>query len=245
MTLRKVGRGASAAIVLAIVIAGIAGDLPGGALDRFAQGARSLLVIVVPAVLLSLLLGVPLGLVSARIGRIGDRLVTRGLEVMGGFPTIVLVALLRGAVPDASAWVVMIILSLVRLPETIRLVRVQSVRFLSSESFVGARAIGAGPIRVFFVHLVPGMAGALGSTAVVGIGIIAGVEAAMEFLGMDTPRDAPSWGSQIGEAVAAGAPGGAVLPAAALTLTLVALAGLAEVVRGALDPRDIDSPGDR
>ena len=223
---------ATAMLAAVALLAGLAHWLAEvGAWGRLALGARYLLVVVIPAVGISLLVGIPLGLIAARVGRLGDRLVTRALEIVGGFPSIVLVALLRATAPDASVWYVAAILALVRVPETVRLVRLHTIRYRTSELYVAARALGASSTRVLIRHIFPTMAGSLACSAVMSVGILIGVEAAMTFVGLGAPTDGPTWGAEIGHAVASGDLRGALAPAGALALTIVACHQLAEGVR--------------
>ncbi|PIE05796.1 MAG: hypothetical protein CSA75_02895 [Sorangium cellulosum] len=224
--------------VVCLVLIGCMGTLPGPLLNGLAQGARAWLAIVLPAVAISLIVGVWLGMIAAQVGGLGDRMITRALELIGGFPTIVFVALVASMTPDASFWLVVVTLSLIRIPETVRLVRLQTVRYRSSEPYMAARAIGASPFRIFARHLIPAMAGNLGATALTGVGVIVGVEAAMSFVGLSTPYPGRSWGKDIGEAMAAGKIGAALCPALALCMTMLALYRLAVGLRDAFNPNE-------
>ena len=221
-------------LVVATVLALTARDLPQSAWGQLSHGARSFATVVLPAAMAATLFGIPLGLLSARVGRLSDRLVTRLLEMLGGFPSILLVALLRALVPDAPLWVSALALAVVRVPETVRLVRTQTTRFRSSDAYVAIHALGAGPSHVFFRHMLPNAAGAMASMIVVNVGVLAGVEAAMSFLGLGATS--ASWGAQLGEAAASGNLATAVLPATALATTLLASYRLADALRRWLAP---------
>lgn len=223
---------ASATLVLLVVAAVAAHALPqSSSWTRLAFGARSWLLVVAPAVVVSLAVGVPAGLLAARVGRLGDRFVTRSIEVIGGFPTIVLVALLRAMAPAAPWWIVAATLALVRVPETVRTTRLLTVRFRASEAFAAARVVGASPARIFFVHMLPGMLGSLASLAVAGMGVLVGVDAAMTFVGLGSPSNAPSWGGDMARGVASGDLTAVVAPALAVAATMLASYMLAERLR--------------
>lgn len=218
--------------LVALAIAG--GQAPDAGWVSIAMGSRSFLLLVLPAVAISLFAGIPLGLIAARVGRPADRLVTRALEMIGGFPTIILVALLRAIAPDAPLWACAATLAIVRVPETVRLVRLLAVRFRSSDVSAAAHVIGVGPARLFFRHLLPNMADALVSMSIGSTGVLLGVEAAMAFVGLGAV-DA-SWGAQIGRAAAAGNLLDALAPFLALAITLFSLHRLAEALRRRLAP---------
>ena len=219
-------------LVLLLIAAAAAHKVPiGSNWSQLAFGARTWLLVVAPAVAISLMVGIPLGLLAARIGRLGDRLVTRLLEIIGGFPTIVLVALLRAMAPTAPFWLVAATLALVRVPETVRITRLLTVRFRTSEAFVAARVIGVAPSRIFFVHMLPTMLGSFASLAVASMGVLIGVDAAMTFVGLGAPSQDPSWGSAMAGAVKHGQLQGALAPACAVALTMLASYWVAERLR--------------
>ncbi len=221
-------------LVIATGLALTAHDLPLSAWGHLSHGARSFATVVLPAALAATVLGVPLGLLSARVGRLSDRLVTRLLEMLGGFPSILLVVLLRALAPNAPLWVSALALAVVRVPETVRLVRTQTTRFRSSDTYVAVHALGASPCRLFFLHMLPNTAGAMASMIVANVGVLAGVEAAMAFLGLGATS--ASWGAQLGQAAASGHLAPALLPALALAATLLAAHRLAEALRLWLAP---------
>jgi len=198
---------------------------------RLAWGTHSMLLVTVPAAAFALVFGAVLGIAAARVGRLGDRLVTRMIEVVGGFPTIILVALLRAMTPHASLWVVAATLALVRVPETVRLVRLLTVRFRASERYTAVRALGASPWRIYARHLFPSTASSLASAAVTSIGVLLGVEATMTFVGLPAPVAGPSWGGDIGRALGQGNLIATVPPACMILLTLGATFRLSERLR--------------
>jgi peptide/nickel transport system permease protein len=227
--------GLSATVLVgAAILALTAPDLPLSALGQLSHGARSFAIAVLPAALAATLLGIPLGLVSARVGRLSERLVTRLLEMLGGFPSILLVALLRALDPDAPLWISVLALAVVRVPETVRLVRTQTTRFRASDAYVAVHALGASRSRLFFRHMLPATAGAMASMVVVNVGVLAAVEAAMAFLGLGATS--ASWGAQLGQAAASGDLATAVLPTTALGATLLASYRLAEALHRWLAP---------
>lgn len=224
----------AAPLAALIVLALTSGHVPDAGWGALAGGARSFLLLVLPAVAISLLAGIPLGLIAARVGRPGDRLVTRSLEMIGGFPTIVLVALLRAITPDTPLWVYAATLAIVRIPETVRLVRLLAVRFRSSDVSAAAHALGVGPARLFFRHLLPSMADALVSMSIGSVGVLLGVEAAMAFVGLGAVE--ASWGAQLGVAAAGGNLRDALAPFFALAITLFSFHRLGEALRRWLAP---------
>jgi peptide/nickel transport system permease protein len=237
---------AAVSVMAAWLAAAVAGPLVvRGASSGVAEtvlGARTMLVVAGGGVLMALVVGGLLGALASRSGRWWDRVLSRFIELLGGFPTIVVLALVRALYPDAPLQILAVALALVRVPETARLVRLHAIRLRSAEFHLAARALGATPVRIFFRHFVPHLAASLAQTAVFGVGVLGVMEASMTFVGLGATASEPSWGHAIARAVAASSPGSALLPAAALLLTVFALYILGDRMRDRLDSRHADAP---
>ena len=222
--------------VIAWLMALTAPDELRGPWDLLSHGARSWTVVVLPAASLATILGIPLGIVSTLITRTHARLITWLLEILGGFPSIILVALLRSLTiqSDYALPISIIALMAVRIPETVCYVRTQSLRFRSSESYLATYALGAGPARLLFNHLLPSNAPALISMTFINVGVLTGIESAMAFVGLDATQS--SWGTQIGHAIAQGHIRETLTPMIALMATLFATYRLAETARRRMSP---------
>ena len=234
------GPGPRAAIgVLAVVglLAVLAGALPASsALGSMARGARNVLVIGTGAALVSLLGGVLIGASAAWVGGWWDGLTTRLSEVLMMFPGVMLIALVRAIWPQPSVGLWVVALAMVRVPEVARLTRAEVLRLSCAEFIVAARAMGASPSRLLWRHAGPHLGSALAVSAMFSMVSIVLIDAALSVLGLGQAWGGSSWGALIAQAVDAGYPDGAIAPAAALTVTLLALGVLAEALRKALDP---------
>ncbi|MFP5457583.1 MAG: ABC transporter permease subunit [Bacteriovoracia bacterium] len=103
----------------------------------------------------------------------------------------------------------------------------------------GARAIGAGPSRIFFRHLLPNSLGPLITfTPFVISGNIVGL-ASLDYLGFGLTPPTPSWGELLNQAQQNFTIGWwlAVFPSLAMFLTLTMLSLVGESTRDAMDPR--------
>jgi ABC-type dipeptide/oligopeptide/nickel transport system permease subunit len=232
-----------AALVVALVAAAaLAADIVtpaggGGTLAQLLYGARTTWLVAVTGVTVALLVGGVLGALATRRGGGADRLLSRFAEMLGGYPTIVLVALVRALEPSGGLLLLAFALAMVRVPETARLVRMELLRLQASEFCLAARGLGATPTRLFLHHMLPHLAGALAQSAVFGVGLLALLEAAMTYVGLGVATQTPSWGAAIARAIALGEPARALPSIFALAATVIALYVLGDSLRDGLDPR--------
>jgi len=122
---------------------------------------------------------------------------------------------------------------------TSRLVRAEVLSVREREFVAAARALGAGPGRVIFRHVLPNVAAPIIVSAALGIGNVMLLEAGLSFLGMGVPSPAPSWGNMIADGwpKMAVAPWAATFPGLAISLVVMALNAVGDALRDALDPR--------
>jgi len=210
---------------------------PGTLVADTAMGGRTTLLVAGGGVLAATVVGSVLGALASRSGRWWDRLLSRFIELLGGFPTIIVLALVKALDPHAPLLVMALALGLVRVPETARLVRVQALRLRAADYHLAAKGLGATPARIFFRHFLPHLAPSLAQTAVFGVAVLGIMEASMTFVGLGAEPAQPSWGRAIATASLHAAPMSALFPATALVLTVCALYILADRLRDRLDPR--------
>ncbi|HQZ12391.1 MAG TPA: ABC transporter permease [Devosia sp.] len=161
-----------------------------------AQVAAQAFLIVV---LIGGVFGTALGLVAGGLGGLLDLVVSRVVEVLQGFPTI-LVAIVIVALFDPSLTNAMIAVGLAAIPDFARVSRSVAIQLRDREFIQAARGLGAGELRILWSEVLPNMVGPLiviasfdGAQAVLW-------EASLSFLGMGVQPPAPSFGSMLREA---------------------------------------------
>lgn len=143
--------------------------------------------------------GTALGTVSGGLGGALDLVVSRAIEVVQGFPTvlvaIVIVALTRPSLANA-----MVAVGIAAIPDFARVARGVAIQLRDREFVQAARGIGASELRILWSEVLPNMVGPLivvasfdGAQAVLW-------EAALSFLGLGVQPPAPSFGSMLREA---------------------------------------------
>jgi len=214
-----------------------------GGINSLKIGIGSALICTTVAVLLALLGGYRGGWV--------DWIVARAFDVIWAFPVLLLAIALGSAltingfhhfginIEAGSLWIPTLVISYVLIPYIGRPVRGQILSLREKEFVDAARGLGAGPLRLMFLELLPNVA----STVLVFFTLIIAnnilTEAGLSFLGAGVQPPNPSWGTLIaeGQQRIVTAPWLTLVPGIAIVLTVLALNVFGDGLRDALDPR--------
>jgi len=209
-------------------------------LTRVLYGTRPALLVGVLSVVVSAVVGVPLGMLAGFFGGLPDRLISGWVDVMLSFPAL-LMALLIVTLLGAGVPSLVLALGIAHVPIFVRLARSSALLVREHDYVAASRTFGASHAHVIRVHVLPNVLGPVVVMASLGIAGAIREEAALSFLGLGIQPPAPSWGNLIREGVAVifDAPWLAVIPGIYLTASVLAFNLLGDVARDALDPRDI------
>ncbi|UWQ22391.1 ABC transporter permease [Jannaschia sp. W003] len=206
--------------------------------SRLLFGARITITIAVIAVGVSVLIGVPIGLVAGYYGRFTGGVLMRTSDVFLAVPQIVLaIAIAQTLGPSVEN--VILALSLTYWPFWARLVYAET-RALKSQVFVeAAQALGASDLRVMVLHILPNTLSAIIVRTSIGMGATILTAAALGFLGLGAPPPAPEWGRTISEAreFLPEAWWYAAAPGLAIFLVVMGFNLLGDGLRDILDPK--------
>ena len=206
--------------------------------SRLLFGARLTILIAVLATGLAVIIGVPAGLVAGYFRNPASDALMRVSDVFLAVPQIVLAIAIAQTLGPAIQNVILA-LSLTYWPFWARLVYAET-RSLRSEIFIEAAiAMGASPLRVMVMHVLPSIASSIIVRTSIGMGGTILAAASLGFLGLGAPPPTPEWGRMIAESREflpqawwyATAPGLAIL----LVVMGFNLAG--DGLRDVLDPR--------
>ncbi|MFN7194967.1 MAG: ABC transporter permease, partial [bacterium] len=206
-------------------------------LARTVHGARVSMVVGVSVAILSVCIGLGIGLAAGYFRRV-DAIVMRFMDGLMAIPGILL-AIALGALTKASVWVVIVAITIPEIPRVVRLVRsvVLSVR---EQPYVDAAiAGGSRSAKIILRHILPATLNPLivQATYISASAIL--VEAGLSFLGAGVPPEIPTWGNMI--AAARGrlgvAPWTIFFPGLCLALVVLAVNLLGDGLRDRLDPR--------
>lgn len=206
--------------------------------SRVVWGSQLSLYVGLTSVGVGVTIGALWGIGTAYLGGTIDVVTQRVVDVLMGFPPIIL-ALGLMAVLGQSVNNVIIALVILLSPSAARTMR-SSVLSLKEMAYVeSARALGASTMRVVFRHLVPNCLGTYIVLFTVNVAYAIVVEAALSFLGLGSPPDEPSWGGMLTAATESleRAPWIAFFPGAAISLVVFGLNLLGDAIRDMTDAK--------
>jgi len=208
-------------------------------LSRVVWGARASLMAGAVSVLISMIGGVPIGLLAGYAGGAVDALISRVTDAMLACPFLIL-AIAFAAFLGPSLANAMIAIGVSATPVFIRLTRGQTMNVKVEEYIQAARAIGNSPLRIAVRHVLPNVVPPLIVQATLAIAAAVIAEASLSFLGLGQQPPAPSWGSMLNTAknYINNAPWMAIWPGLSIFALVLSFNLLGDGLRDALDPRN-------
>ncbi len=211
--------------------------------SRIVWGARTELKVVLVSLLVSICLGVPLGLLSGYFGGKLDRVLVLIMDALLVFPFLLLAIVIAFLLADKvgqGIFTAAIAITVVYIPLYFRVVRNHTISIREEPFVEAARALGAKPFTimrkyVFFnvVQNVPPLATLNAADAILTL-------AALGFLGYGIqPTEGAEWGYDVNRAVSDAASGiwwTGLFPGLAIVLLVVGLTLLGEGLSETLNP---------
>ncbi|MFZ9738291.1 MAG: ABC transporter permease [Prochlorothrix sp.] len=207
--------------------------------SRTIFGTQAALKVVLLATLISLAIGVPLGMVSGYWGGWSDRVLLFCMDTIYTLPGLLLSVTLafvvgRGILNAALA------LSIAYVPQYYRVVRNQTVSVKTELFMEAARAMGASTPHILVRYLLGNVVQSVPVLFTLNAADAILVLGGLGFLGLGLPEATPEWGHDLRQALDA-LPTGiwwtALFPGLALTLMVVGLSLLGEGLNEWLNPR--------
>ena len=229
-------------------------------LSRLIFGARVSLSAAFVGAFTSFFIGVVYGLISGFSGGKVDNMMMRFVDIMYGFPTLILIILLmvffkstfsniepgtfRGALSAldqrmGGMFFIFVGIGITSWLGMARLVRGMTLSVREKEYIEATRAIGTPRLRILLRHVFPNVLGpAIVAQALMIPGFIL-YEAFLSFIGLGVNPPMPSWGMMLNEGYVAmrSHPHLVLFPAIAISVTLFAFNFLGDGVRDAFDPK--------
>jgi ABC-type dipeptide/oligopeptide/nickel transport system permease subunit len=207
-------------------------------LTRVLYGARVSLTVGFSAVAAESILGVTWGTVAGFHGGRLDAMLMRIVDLLIGFPSLLLAVLVTGIFGPSLVNIVLA-LTMTAWPGMARTIRSEVVALRERDYIEAALALGAPPVRVLARHLVPNVVHLLAARATLDVSALILTEATLSFIGIGVQPPRPSWGLMISESFQflQSHPYLVIVPATALSLTVVSFNLVGESLAERLDPR--------
>jgi peptide/nickel transport system permease protein len=207
-------------------------------LSRTLMGARLSLLMGIGATLISLVIGVPLGLLAGYRRGWFDEVLMRIMDVLLSFPPIML-GLLILAVTQPALWKAIIAIGIVYVPPLVRITRSVTLDLVNEEFIQAAHVRGDRTRYILFSEILPNAWPPIAVEASLRITFAILLGAALSFVGMGAQPPSSDWGLMVSEArpFVDSAPWIALAPGLAMCLTVIGINLLGDGLREALDPR--------
>lgn len=206
--------------------------------SRVVWGARYSLPVGLCTLLLGLLaggaLGVLLGYMGGRLDAVGARIV----DVLLGFPAIVM-AILVVSVLGVGLVKVVIAVAIADIPKFARVIRGATIVAKQNLFVDSAVAMGAGPARIMLLHVFPTILPTVILLGTLNLGGAILSTATLSFLGLGTQPPTPEWGTMLndGRDYIRYAPWMMIAPGMALFLAIISVNLIGDRLSEIMDPR--------
>ncbi|MEY9943175.1 ABC transporter permease [Kitasatospora sp. GAS1066B] len=207
---------------------------------RLLYGAQVSLLVAFSAAVLITAIGVLLGSLAGYFGGRVDAVISRFMDVMMSFPSLIFMIALLSVVKDANRVLLLIlVMTLFTWPYIARVIRGQTISLRHREYIEAARASGTGSVRILLTEILPNLTGTIIVYLTLAIPNLIGAEAGLTYLGVGVRPPTPSWGQMISDSVLYYKvdPMFFVLPCACLFLLVLTFTLLGDALRDALDPK--------
>lgn len=210
--------------------------------DQFSRvifGLRASVEVGVMSVALSLVVGVPLGLLAGFYGWL-DPVVSRLTDTLLAFPFLVL-AVGLAAIVGPSLTIATIAIAAAQIPAVVRVTRSETLHLREMDYVAAAIADGASDAVLLGRHILPNAVNALIVQATVAVPAAIIGESVLSFLGLGVRPPTPSLGIMLASAqpLFRDGPWLVVFPGVAIVLLTLAMNLVGDGLRDALDPREV------
>jgi len=226
-----------------------ADDLGRDLFTRVLYAGRASLTVGGLAVLVSLVVGVSIGLVSGYFGGGTDSILSRITEVFLSVPRLFVLILLSVYLRKLDApWAqpgtigpIAVVIGLFAWMGMARLVRASTLEMREREFVTAAYSVGAPSRRILVTHVLPNVASPI--IVAVSLGLAAAIltESGLSYLGLGVQLPTPTWGNMLSQTQTylTTAPWLALFPGVMIFLVVLCINYLGDALRDALDPRTI------
>ncbi|MFE4714155.1 MULTISPECIES: ABC transporter permease [Paenibacillus] len=214
---------------------------------RIAYGAKYTIWSGVAAVAISFCVGTILGAIAGYYGGVLGSIIMRVMDMFLAFPALVLAMAIAASIgPGLTS--AMIAVSVVGIPEYVRLMYGQTMLLREKEFVEAGRAIGLKNSVILFRHILPNALAPLIVRATLGIGFAILISSSLNFLGLGVKPPIAEWGAMIAEGrqyIVSGEWWIVSFPGLAIATSILGFNLIGDGLRDVLDPRLRSSSGNK
>lgn len=209
-------------------------------LARLLAGGRISLMVGLCSTVISVLIGIPMGLLAGYFRGIFETIVMRCADIFMSFPTTILVLVLV-SVFGSNVTTIIVVIGVLEWVGIARLIY-GNVLMIRSKEFVEAeKALGNGPVRIMFFEILPNALAPVWANIAFNIVNAIKTESSLSFLGAGIQPPQASWGNIIYAAqnlmVLKRRPWIWVPAGLCLVITVISINFLGEGIRDVMDPK--------
>lgn len=218
-------------------------------LTRVLYGGRISLLVGFLVVIITLMIGVPVGAMAGYFGGWVDDLLMRVIDASLALPSLMILILLSAVLREIDApfiqrnnvLTIAVVIGILSWMTIARLVRAIFLTLREMEYVTAARALGSSNIRIIASEILPNGFGPIIVESTLGIGWAIMEESGLSFLGFGIQPPTPSWGNLLNNALEhlVKHPWLAIFPGIMIFLTIISINYIGDGLRDALDPYKI------
>ncbi len=207
-------------------------------LIRLLYGGRVSLAIAYSASIMTVVIGVVLGLISGYYGGPIDDLTTWAVTTLSSIPALFLL-LIAAAFWSPSAPLLIVLLALLGWVGTCRLVRGEVLSLKERDYILAGQAVGVSNTRLLVHHVLPNVLPIVLVTMTIIAGNLILLESGLSFLGVGVQAPTPTWGNMLTDARSYFNIGThlVIWPGVLIMVTVLCFYLIGDGLRDALDPR--------
>ncbi len=213
---------------------------------RVLYGGRISIIVALAVVVITLVVGMPVGAIAGYFGGAVDNVLMRITDVALTLPTLLVLILLSAIMREVelpifkrnSVVTIALVIGILSWMTVARLLRAGYLSVREMEFVEAAHAMGASDLRVITRHILPNTVSPIivQSTLMLGFAIM--LESGLSFLGFGIQPPTPSWGNLLSNAQQhmTNHPWLAIFPGLMIFLTVISINYIGDALRDAVDP---------
>jgi peptide/nickel transport system permease protein len=215
-------------------------------LTRCLYGGRVSLFVGFMVMMITLIIGVPVGMIAGYFGGTIDNLLMRLIDAALSLPTLLILILLSAIMRETelplmksnNVMTIAVVIGVLSWMTVARLVRAIFLYLREMEYVTAASALGASTLMIMVSEILPNGFGPIIVEATLEVGYAIMLESGLSFLGFGIMPPTPSWGNLLSNAQEhlIEYPWLAIFPGLMIFFTIISINFIGDGLRDALDP---------